>query len=526
MNFAQVARLLAGFALFFSVVQCCMIGIAWFEVVENPEFRPVHGFVWGAGVGLAIALGLGLWGRGASHEFFRRESLLVVGLAWFVAGALGGIPFWASGTYGTYADGIFECISGLTTTGASVCGSGDNHAIEDLPRSILLWRSLVQWIGGIGIILVFIVLLPAMGVTGKNLLASEQVGVSNDDIRPSMRLQARSLFRLYVGLTACLALILWIHGHFTGTQTGFDSICHAFTTMATGGFSTNNLSIGGLDSVFVECVLIVFMFLAGSNFVLLSHAIRGRSIGRLFQSAEFKLYLKLVIGLILAVTLILWIEGGTMIDHATTDRDYDDPLRCLRDAAFQVVSIITTTGYGTADFQNWPHAAVMLIFLTMFFGGCTGSTAGGYKILRLFVVGRLLSFTARKFIRPKSVEKLKLDDDVVPNSVVSSILALFVMWVSLTFFGGVALSFVDGLSFSSALSTSLSMMSCVGPAISEVVPTGPGTFETVWPINVGPYGGFGDLPSWAKLVAAFEMVLGRLEILAPIVLFAPGTWRR
>lgn len=527
MNLGQVARILSGFCLFFSLLQASMLAVAFLEQDDASPFDSTRGFIWGAGIGLALAALLGQWGRRASRDFFRREGLAVVGLAWLVSGTLGAVPFYMSGALDGVTDAVFESISGLTTTGASVCGTGDNPAIESLPRSILLWRSLLQWIGGLGIIFVFIVLLPAMGVTGKNLLASEQVGVSNDNLKPSMRNHARSLARLYVGMTIACALILWVHGLLVEEgQSGFDAVCHSFTTLATGGFSTKNLSVGSYESVFIEVVIIVFMFFAGANFPLLISAIHGRSVGRLYDNPEFRAYLKIVLILIAAVTLILWFKAHYIKDAALHHRDYDSIWTCLRDASFQIVSIITSTGYGTADYQNWPQAALLILLFAMFVGGCTGSTAGGYKVLRLVVLLKLMTFSIRRFIRPKSVEKLKLGDDVLPNSVVSAIVALLVLWITAMIVGALSLALIENMGMLAALSTTLSMVSCTGPALTEVHEASQGVFEVVGAHNVGPYGGYGDLQPVSKVLMSFQMVLGRLEILAPLVLFAPGIWKR
>lgn len=528
MNLAQVGRILSGFALFFSLLQCVFLVVALCEGEVPVGISPVAGFAGGAGIGLLTALLLWMAGRRAQPDFFRKESLAVVGFAWLLAGALGAIPFYWSGTLASGADALFEAVSGLTTTGATVVGGGENlYTIEELPVSIQLWRCGLQWMGGLGIILVFIVLLPAMGVTGKNLLSSEQVGVSDEFRTPRMREQARNLFRLYIFLTVAFGLSLAVLGWTMGGPTPFDALCHALTTMATGGFSTKNQSVGAFDNLPVEILTVLFMFLAGCNFTLLLASARqgSRSAEPLRKSPEFRLYLKVTLILIVAVTLILRVWGGTVPDPATVDRDYSGLGRCLRDASFQVVSILTSTGFATADFQNWPQAAVMLLLLCMFVGGCAGSTAGGLKMIRLLVSLRLMIYTIRRFIRPKSVEKLKVGDEIVPNRTVSAILALLVMWVVSVLIGAFVLLFDQRFDFLSAFSTSLSMMGCTGPAAANVEWTGQ-TFELATGLDVGPYGGYGDLQQWAKVFCSFQMMLGRLEILAPLVLLWPSVWRK
>ncbi len=276
MNLGQVARLLAGFTLFFSLAQLIPLAFALYaEERGATAFDPVNGFTASFAIGLAVSLLLWMAGRARRNDdFFRRESLAVVGLAWVVAGSLGALPFEWSGAITNTADALFESISGLTTTGASILGSGDNPKVEDLPQSLLLWRSLLQWIGGVGVIFVFLVLLPTMGVTGKNLLSSEQVGVAAGDLRPRMRDLARMLLKVYLFLTIAEVLLLRL----AGMESWFDAICHSFTTISTAGFSTKNSSIAAFDSLGIELIIIVFMFLGGCNFALLFTVISNPSI--------------------------------------------------------------------------------------------------------------------------------------------------------------------------------------------------------------------------------------------------------
>ena len=526
MNLAQVARILAGFVLFFTLGQVPPLVLALLGEPAPPGVDATVGFGAGIALGLLAALLLWLAGRSERQGFFRREGLAAVGFAWCLAGALGSLPFLWSGAYGTSADALFESISGLTTCGASVCGAPQNHAIEDLPRSILLWRAMLQWLGGIGIVLVFVVLLPAMGVTSKNLLLSEQIGVSQETFLPRMRQQARSLLRLYVLLTLAEAALLMLAG-----LSAFDALCHALTTMATGGFSTRNASIGAYDSVAVEIIVIVFMFLAGTNFALLLAVARNpwRAPAPLWRNPEFRVYALLTTALIGISTVVLWAWGRTVPDAAIgTTHTYGDLSRCLRDAAFQVVSILSCTGYSSADFQLWPRPILVLLLLCMLVGASTGSTAGGLKILRLCVVWELMAYALRRFIRPKSVEKLKVGNDVVPDGLVSAIVALVLLWLTCLAIGTFLVSLDPRLDLLGAFSANATAMACCGPAITGVVEVADGGFALALPagVDVGPYGSFGSLAGWTKLLLCLQMVLGRLEILAPLALVVPAFWRR
>lgn len=522
MNLALVARLLAGFTLFFTALTVVPLVLALTET--DPAHDTVGGFAWAIGVGAVSALGLRLLGRNARPEFFRREGLAVVGLAWVIAGVIGGLPLLASGSLSTFPDAFFEAISGLTTTGATVYNTSTNPAPESLAHSLLLWRSMLQWVGGTGVILVFTVLLPALGLTGKNLLDSEAVGVAREDQRPRVREQAKQLFRLYVVLTALAGLGYWLAG-----MGAFDALCHSFTTMATGGFSTQNYSIGQFQNVGIELCSIVFMFLAGTSFPLMLSAVKGREIRILRKNPEFRAYAILTIGLVIAVAIVLRAWGRQIEDPALgLVKDYGNIGTCLRDSAFQVVSILTSTGYGSTDFQNWPKVAVLVLALCMLVGGCTSSTAGGLKVYRLLVCVKLTRFSLRRFIRPRTVERLKVGDEILPASLVSTILTLLILWIAAVAIGTLVLAMDPRLDPLSSFTASASMMGCTGPALTSVLPAADGGFQiaNAGGLNLGPYGGYGDLAGHAKLWMSVQMILGRLEILAPLVLFFPGFWRK
>lgn len=504
MHLASVSRVLAGFAAFFSLAQLLPFALALFEAEDTrPDIRPVAGF--GAGIAVGVFAALLLWfaGRGGKGQFFRREGLAVVGIAWLLAAMLGAVPYVWSGAIPSGVDAVFETVSGLTTTGASVLGTGGNSAIEDLPGSVLLWRSFTQWIGGIGIVLVFVTLLPAMGITGKSLLASEQIGVANEGFQPRLLDQARTLFLLYVVLTtACALLLVLVSG-----LSVFDAVNHAFTSLATGGFSTRNRSVGAFDSLSAELVILVFMFLAGCNFALLAGTAQ-RGLRTLVRDGEFLTYAKIVGVLVLVVTLMLWWNDRPLLES-------------LRAASFNVVSVYTSTGYATDDFQQWPLPAVMLLLGSMVVGACAGSTAGGLKVIRFVVVCKLIAYTIRHYVRPKSVERIKVMGEPLAASVISTILALSLMWVIGLFVGAFVIAIDARLPFLSAVSTAASMLGCCGPALCEVDSLG-----VAYGPDLGPYGGYGELWSGTKLFLAFLMLLGRLEFLAPLALLSTTFWKR
>ena len=518
MNLPQVARLMAGFGGFFTLAQAPSLAFALVER-NRTTLRPVAGFAAGMAIAATVTLALWIYGRRERGQVFRRETIAVAGLAWFLAGVLGAIPFWWSGLLPATTDALFESISGLTTCGATTLGSGPNMAIADVPASLLLWRAMLQWVGGIGIVLVFVTLLPAMGVAAKNLLASESVGVTTDTYLPRAVERARVVAGIYVGMTALCTVLLVAIGGFGW----FDALCHAFTTMATGGYSTR-ASLAEFDSLGGELVLIVFMFAAGASLAFVATHFRtgSRCLRTLAASGEFRIYLACTVLVVGTITSAL-VRAGLPIATA------------LRQAAFNGVSVLTSTGYATADFQAWPAMATVVLFCSMLVGGCSGSTAGGFKQVRLLVSLRLLGYTVRHFVRPKSVERIKLDNEVLPAAVISSIVAIVMLWCVTVAIGAVVVSWDERMNFVSAFATSASMMGSCGPALTIVEPAsaqsivtaGTGTAAVLAGTpNVGPFGGFGELQPWTKLVLSLEMVLGRLELLTVLALFTPSFWRR
>ncbi len=507
MNLTLVARLLSRFTALFSLAQVFPLLLALGEdPARTAGIHAAHGLGISIAAGLLAAAGLAFLGRGAPTDLFRRESLLVVGLAWILAGVSGSLPFVFSGALPDPIDATFETISGLTTCGASVLGSGSNPAVAALPPSLHLWRSGIQWLGGLGIVLVFVTLLPALGVIGRNLLAGEQGGVNRSDVQPRLIAQARVMSLVYLALTAACILLLWQVARISL----LDSVCHAFTAMATGGFSTR-ASIAAFDNRAMEVILGVFMFLAGCNFAAMATAVVAGPLARhgLLRTAEFRLYAVVTAGAILCCTVDLIRTGRT-------------PMESLGLASFNVVSVLTCCGYASADFQTWPSLSILTLFGCMIVGGCTGSTAGGFKILRLQVCLSLLRSALRQFVNPRQVQRLKLDGEVLTGSAISAILTIVLLWLLTIFAVAMVIALDQRMTFLGALSTSATMLGCCGPAMTTVDASG----HVLLGPDVGPFGGFADLAGGTKLVLIAEMILGRLELLAPLALFTPGFWRR
>ncbi len=516
MNFRHVARVLAGFVAFFSLVQLVPLGLALGEDGDGTVCSQ-DGFVAGIVTGVGTAAVLFWLGRSARGELFRRETLLIAGVAWLVAGVIGAVPFFGSGLLPDPVDALFESVSGLSTCGGTVLGGAGNPTPEATPASLLLWRAMLQWLGGIGIVLAFVALMPAMGRTGKNLLMAEAVGVSTESYQPSIRARAHGIAMVYVGLTTlCAMSLVWIGG-----MGWFDAVCHAFTCLATGGFSTRS-SIALFDSLGVEVVLTTFMFIGGCSFTVMAGVVRDGWSGLqgMLRSGEFRIYTLFTAAAVIGVTVDLMRRGM-------------DPGGALRQASFNVISMLSCCGYATADFHAWPPLSLIVILTCSLIGGCSGSAAGGLKQVRLLVCLKLLGHTVRRFVQPNLVERIKLDEEVLQASTLSTVLSVVLLWLLTVLAGSMVLALDQRLSFVACLSASASMLGCCGPAMAAVhpdvlvqsLPTLGAAVQVVGP-NVGPFGGFGDLSMLGKLAMCVQMVLGRLELLPILALLSPRFWQR
>lgn len=511
-----MSKVLAGFVAFFTLVQFVPLTMALGEV-PVPRGAAKDGFFASLSIGLAVVALLWLAGRKAEGEMYRKEALCVAGVAWLLASLLGAIPFQWSGLLPAASDAVFEAVSGLTTCGGTMLGSGGNPTPEETVRSLLLWRAMLQWIGGIGIVLIFVALLPSMGGSGRNLLMAESVGVSQDGTQPRVLSQARGVGGVYVGLTAaCVASLMAFGG-----MDWFDSVCHAFSALATGGYSTKT-SVAVFGSLGAEVVLTIFMFLGGCSFTVMAVSVRDGWPGLvgMAKTSEFRIY-SLFTALTVGIVTIDLMRRGVEFGPA------------LRQSSFNVVSMLSCCGFATSDFHAWPPLSLLVIVTCTMVGGCSGSAAGGMKQVRLLVCLKLLAYTVRRFVRPKSVERLRLDGDVLQASTVSSVLAIVLLWLLTILVGAMVIACDQRLSFLGALSASASMLGNCGPAMAMVHPDAlaagiPAIGQGVAVVgpNIGPLGGFGDLQGWTKVAMSFEMVLGRLELLPVLVLCMPSFWRR
>ncbi len=458
---------------------------------------------------LAAALGGGAWrGFGGTHEqdLRVREGFAIVALAWLVLSLVGALPFVLGGVLDSYTDAFFETMSGFTTTGATILGGAGNPAIEAVPNAHLFWRSLTHWLGGMGIIVLTLAILPILGVGGMQLFKAEVPGPSADKLTPRVRETARRLWFIYVGFTAMQVLLL------LPVMSSFDAINHAFSTMSTGGFSTENGSVGQYRSGYIDWVITVFMFMGGINFALHYRLLRGQAI-TVFKDTELQVYAAICVIAALLISLATWEPVAALLPSAAhVERSFEGYvsfLEALRFGAFQAVAIVTTTGFGTADYEVWPAVAIGVIFLLFFVGGMAGSTSGGVKVIRHVLVYKNSFKELRQLIHPQAVMPLRLNGAVVPGPVMRNVLAFVVLYIACITFGTGVMTIL-GYDLLSAIGAAVSCVGNVGPAFGVFGPT-----ET-----------YADVPAVGKWVLSILMMAGRLEIFTVLILFVPAFWRR
>ncbi len=445
----------------------------------------VNAFLWAALVTFTVGATSFFVSRKIDlSDLGKREGYIIVGLVWVVFSLFGCLPYIFSGSIPSFTNAFFETMSGFTTTGSSILNN-----IEELPHAILFWRSLTQWMGGMGIIVMFLAILPTFGIGGRELFVAEVPGPTPDKLTPRIKETARHLWGLYILFTLIETILLYLGG-----MTFFDAVNHSFTTMATGGYSTKQASIGYFTSPYIQYVIILFMFIAGTNFTLSYAAITGK-IGKAFKDEEFKVYTFIVLLFTVIISIGL-IFSGTATEQA------------FRDSLFTVVSIITTTGYATADYLLWGPFLGMLVFVLFFVGGSAGSTGGGVKVVRILLLFKNSFNELKRLVHPNAVIPTRYNKHVVEQRTMTNIMAFFIFYVIIFILSSVLMSlWSDDI---------LAAFSAVGTTLGNI---GPGFGE------VGPMENFSKLPDLAKWFLSFLMVLGRLELFTILVLFSPAFWK-
>ena len=440
------------------------------------------------GISLTMATGIGLiFGMKprVQKPINHREGMAIVALGWAAVGIFGAIPFYVGG-FPSFTDAVFESFSGFTTTGASILTD-----IEAVPKGLLMWRSLTHWLGGMGIIVLSLAILPFLGVGGMQLYKAEVPGPVPDKLRPKIKDTALTLWKVYVLFTLVEALLLMLGG-----MDFFDALCHSFGTLATGGFSTKNTSIGWYDSAYIDGVITLFMFLAGINFALHYNFLRGKPLA-LYKDPEFRFFALLSGAMVLICTFVNW--GAVYADLSTS----------LRHSLFQVISIITTTGYGTSDYELWLPLPQLLLLFAMFVGGCAGSTSGGIKCMRVMLLFKQGYKELFRLIHPRGVRSVKIGERLVKPEVMCGVWGFFVLFLGL-FVVSTLLLAATGVDVLTSFSAVVACIGNIGPGLG----------------SVGPTENFAHIPVVGKWVLTMCMVLGRLEVYTVVVLFIPEFWKK
>ena len=478
MNFKTVFRV-AGFTLLVEAAAMLLpMGVALYYGEDPSPFWKTIGIM--VVVGLASVFGL----RG-QRKFFAREGFFSVGLIWVLSGVFGALPFWFSGQFGSYVDCFFETISGFTTTGSSIL-----TAVEGLPLGLVFWRSFTHWLGGMGVLILTTALLPFLGINSTHLIRAESPGPVKSKLVPRASQSSKILYAIYLALTVIQVFCLRIAG-----MPLYDSFIHAFGTAGTGGFSNRNLSVGAYGNPTFEIIITIFMILFSLNFALYFLVLTGK-IKQALKSDELRFFL--------AVTAIS--TAIISINIAASMPTYAD---AVRTAAFQVASVISTTGFATADFNRWPELSRMLLVILMFIGACAGSTGGGMKCSRILVILRTIKAQVRSIIHPRAVSVVKLDGAPLSDSTVRTIYTYFATYIFITFVSALVVG-LDNFSFGTTLTAVITCISNVGPGLEAV----------------GPMGNFAAFSPLSKLVLSMCMVIGRLEIFPILVLFSRSAWKR
>jgi len=471
-NVLGILLIMLGFLMF-----SCLGFALYFESDDVTALLRAGSITTGAGALLSLY-------RKGNKTITKREGYLIVAIGWFAMVVFGALPYLLSGTTATFIDALFESASGFTTTGATIFKD-----IEALPQGILFWRSTTQWIGGMGIIVLTVAIFPLLGIGGIELFVAESPGPTSDKIHPRITVTARRLWYIYVGLTFTLITLMSLFG-----MSFYDAMNHGFTTMSTGGFSTKNNSIAAF-SPSIQYLVTLFMFIAGANYTVIYFSLTGK-FKRVWASSEFRAYVLLIFLLGVFITLILFAYNGLDFEYA------------FRTSLFQIVSLITTTGYVTADYTSWGTGMTVLFFALLFSGACAGSTSGGIKLVRhlVFVKNSILEF--KRILHPRALIRIKINNEVVAPRILTHILVFLLIYLGLIVVGTIVVS-AFGMDFTSAISAVASAVGNVGPGIG----------------SVGPMNTFAEVPAAAKAFLSFLMLLGRLELFTILVLFTPYFWK-
>jgi trk system potassium uptake protein TrkH len=417
----------------------------------------------------------------------KKEGYLIVTLCWVVCSVFGALPYTLSNAIPSFTDAFFESVSGFTTTGATVL-----YNFETLSHGLLFWRSLTQWSGGIGIIVLSLVILPLLGIGGMQLFLTDVSGVASEKLHPRIKETAKRLLIAYLILTALLALLLALGG-----MPFFDSVCHSFATVSTGGFSTKQNGIAFYDSAYIQYVIIIFMIIAGANFSLSYFAMRFR-FRQIWRNEEFRAYLIFITLFSILVAAILIINSNGVGYEKT-----------FRDALFQVVSIISTTGFASADYLKWAPSVLVILIMLMFLGASSASTGGGIKIVRILILIKNGLSEFRRLIHPHAIIPARIDKESIKPDIITNVLAFVSVYILITVIGVIVISFM-GYDLDTSIGTVITSLSNIGHGFGQM----------------GPFDNYSQFSPAGKWFLSFLMIVGRLELFTVLIIFSPAFWRR
>lgn len=476
MNIKIVFYVLGGLLRLLGILMVVPLGVAYYYGEDLTPFL--------VSISITVLTGLILLYYKTDEEWMRKEGFAIVGLGWLTAAAFGAIPFVLDGI--SPINALFESMSAFTTTGSTILTDIESH-----PKGILFWRGMMQWLGGMGIIVLFIAILPKLGVAGRQLFRAEAPGPTEDKLKPRIRETAKILWMVYFVISFAQVVALLLAG-----LSLYDAVNQTFATMACGGFSNYGLSIGAFNSPLVEYIITIFTFIAGANFALHYRAIYVDK-DFLFKDEEFRFYTAIVLSASGLLTFLLWRDMDTGL------------LDSFRLAIFQVVTIITSTGFASTDFNLWSESAKMVLLAVMFIGACAGSTGGGIKVVRILILLKHSRAELFKAIHPRAVKSVKFNNKTVPDEIIGSIVSFVVIYL-LVFSTSALILSVLGMDIITSITASIATLGNIGPGLNVV----------------GPMGSFDPIPPLGKLILTANMWIGRLEVYTVIILFTPEFWNK
>ena len=477
----MIYRVMGLLVLIETLMLLCCIGVSIFYGEDD-----LHSFIITTLI-TSLVGGIFLFsGRKAVREFSKRDGIIIVSISWVIVSLLGMLPFYISGYIPDITNAFFETISGFTSTGTTILDD-----IEALPHGLLFWRSMTQWIGGLGIVFFTLAVLPIFGIGNVQLFAAEASGFASDKVHPRIGVTAKWIWSIYLGLTIITAILLWVGG-----MNIFDSVCHAFATASTGGYSTKQASIEFYHSPFIEYVISIFMTISGINFTLLLLFI-NRRFRKFFQDTELKWYLASIVTFTLLIGFGLYKSSPMGVEEA------------FRKALFQVTSLHTSTGFATADYMTWKPVLWGLLTVIMLIGACAGSTSGGIKCIRMVILSKIASNEFKRIIHPNAVLPVRINQKVAPPTIITSVLAFIFVYLVIVI-----------ISCLTMMALGVDFESSVGTVISSIGNMGPGLGIT------GPANSWNNLPNACKWLSSFLMLVGRLELFTILILFSGGFWKK